>query len=238
MGKISSSMMIKLMLVLCFLCVEVLCKSKKPSHGSEFDFFYFVQQWPGAYCDTKGHKCCYPNTGKPTTDFHIHGLWPNYNDGGYPSNCDSSKPFDVSELDDDFLSKLTAEWPSFTCPNIGTKFWAHEWNKHGTCAESIFTNERDYFQAALDLKQKTNLLQALNNANIKPNDEFYNVEDVKEAMKNEIGFYPWIECNRDAEGNSQIYQVYVCVDSNGKDLIECPVLPHGNCASRVQFPKF
>ncbi|KAL9246384.1 hypothetical protein vseg_019925 [Gypsophila vaccaria] len=238
MEKIRSSMMLKIVLVLCFMCVGVLCKSKKPSHSSNFDFFYFVQQWPGGYCDTKGHKCCYPNTGKPTSDFHIHGLWPNYNDGGYPSSCDPTNSFDSSQLDDDFLSKLTAEWPSFTCPSIGTKFWAHEWNKHGTCAESTFKAQRDYFQAALDLKEKTNLLQALDKANIKPNDEFYNAEDVKEAMKAEIGYYPWIECNRDAEGNSQIYQVYVCVDKNGKDFIECPVLPHGNCASRVQFPKF
>ena len=60
----------------------------------------------------------------------------------------------------------------------------------------------------------------------------------KEAIKEKIGYYPWIECNRDSDGNSQLYQVYICVDTNGKDLIECPVLPRGNCASRVQFPKF
>ena len=142
------------------------------------------------------------------------------------------------QLDKEFESKLTTQWPSFTCPNIGTKFWAHEWNKHGTCAISVFKNQRDYFQAGLDLKEKSNLLHALKNSNIEPNYQFYNVEDVKEAMKTSIGYYPWIECNRDSEGNSQIYQVYVCVDRNGKDFIECPVLPHGNCDSRVQFAKF
>ncbi|KAK7819884.1 ribonuclease 3, partial [Quercus suber] len=31
--------------------------------------------WPGAYCDSK-HSCCYPETGKPVTDFTIGGLWP------------------------------------------------------------------------------------------------------------------------------------------------------------------
>ena len=55
-------------------------------------------QWPGAYCDAKGRKCCYPNSGKPATDFSIHGLWPNYKDGGYPSNCDTSNPFDPSQV--------------------------------------------------------------------------------------------------------------------------------------------
>ncbi|KAI3730765.1 hypothetical protein L1987_61942 [Smallanthus sonchifolius] len=66
------------------------------SASQDFDFFYFVQQWPGSYCDTK-HGCCYPRTGKPASDFGIHGLWPNRNDGSYPSNCDSSNPFDASK---------------------------------------------------------------------------------------------------------------------------------------------
>ncbi|RZB69576.1 Extracellular ribonuclease LE [Glycine soja] len=49
------------LLILQYL--SVLCISQ------EFDFFYFVQQWPGAYCDTK-QSCCYPKTGKPAI-YHI-----------------------------------------------------------------------------------------------------------------------------------------------------------------------
>ncbi|KAK8659280.1 hypothetical protein V6N13_029486 [Hibiscus sabdariffa] len=72
-------------------CLSVVCRSQ------DFDFFYFVQQWPGAYCDTK-RSCCYPRTGKPAADFGIHGLWPNYKDGGYPSDCDPDARFDKSEV--------------------------------------------------------------------------------------------------------------------------------------------
>ncbi|GAB4840017.1 Ribonuclease pancreatic beta-type [Ancistrocladus abbreviatus] len=228
----SYSMLIKLFVLQC-LAVVALCKSK----GADFDFFYFVQQWPGAYCDTKGHHCCYPKSGKPAADFGIHGLWPNYADGSYPSNCDPSNPFDESEIQD-LEDRLTAEWPSLSCPSSdGMSFWTHERNKHGTCSESVL-DERGYFQAALDLKDQTNLLKALNDAGIEPNDEFYNLEDAKQAIQAGVGSEPWIECNHDAHGNSQLYQVYLCVDTTGKNLIECPVRPRGNCASRIQFPSF
>jgi ribonuclease T2 len=63
----------------------------------DFDFFYFVLQWPGAYCDTS-RACCYPTSGKPAADFGIHGLWPNYNGGSWPSNCDPDSQFDRSQV--------------------------------------------------------------------------------------------------------------------------------------------
>jgi hypothetical protein len=49
-------------------------------------------QWPGSYCDTDS-GCCFPLAGSPGAQFGIHGLWPNYNDGGYPSKC-GGDPFD------------------------------------------------------------------------------------------------------------------------------------------------
>ncbi|XP_030443472.1 ribonuclease 3-like [Syzygium oleosum] len=216
--------------VLATHCLSVLCAV------DDFDFFYFVQQWPGSYCDTK-RKCCYPKTGKPASDFSIHGLWPNYKDGTYPSNCNPENAFDKSEISD-LIGSLEKNWPSLTCPSSDdTKFWTHEWDKHGTCSESEL-DQHEYFEAALKLKQKVNLLQILENAGIKPNNEFYSLESVKEAIKEAVGFEPGLECNVDSSGHSQIYQMFVCVDTSGSELIKCPVLPRSRCASKVQFPSF
>ncbi|CAM8912849.1 unnamed protein product [Rhodiola kirilowii] len=216
--------------LLCTQCASVLCDSPA------FDFFYFVQQWPGSYCDSQ-QSCCFPTTGKPAADFSIHGLWPNYNDGSYPSNCDPDSPFDESKVSD-LLSQMQKNWPTLACPSAdGINFWSHEWEKHGTCSESIL-DEHSYFEAALALKTKASLLQALTSAGIKPDDGQYNLSDIKDAIKQGVGFEPYVQCNTDSSGNSQLYQVYICVDTNGSDFIECPTFPHGQCGSQIQFPIF
>ncbi|XP_050235975.1 ribonuclease 3-like [Mercurialis annua] len=205
-------------------------------HSQDFDFFYFVQQWPGSYCDTR-HSCCYPKTGKPTADFGIHGLWPNYNDGSYPSSCNPDSIYDKSQLSD-LTSSLQKNWPTLACPTgDGHKFWSHEWIKHGTCSESEL-DQHDYFQSALNLKAKLNLLQILNNAGIKANDGFYELSSIEEAIKEATGYTPGIECNVDGSKNSQLFQIYMCVNTSGSDLIQCPILPRGRCADQVQFPRF
>ncbi|GFS40571.1 ribonuclease 1 [Actinidia rufa] len=97
------------------------------------------------------------------TIFTIHGLWPNYNDGTYPSNCGSTNSFDHSEISD-LTNRLQKDWPTLACPSgDGLKFWGHEWNKHGTCSEDVL-DQHSYFEKGLDLKKKANLLEALKSA--------------------------------------------------------------------------
>ncbi|ESR51939.1 hypothetical protein CICLE_v10032674mg [Citrus x clementina] len=225
--KLQFSIFTKLLII---QYLSILCVSQ------DFDFFYFVQQWPGSYCDTK-QSCCYPKSGKPAADFGIHGLWPEYKDGSYPSNCDPDGVFEKSQISD-LISDLRQNWPTLSCPsNDGTKFWTHEWVKHGTCAESEL-DQREYFEAALKLKEKANLLQALKNAGIKPDDGFYELESIIAAIKEATGFTPGIECNVDPEHNSQLYQIYMCVDTSASEFIQCPKQPRKKCASTVQFPRF
>ncbi|XP_014507951.1 extracellular ribonuclease LE [Vigna radiata var. radiata] len=218
------------MKLLLLLHLAILCSSQ------DFDFYYFVQQWPGSYCDTQ-NSCCYPTTGKPAADFGIHGLWPNNKDGSYPSNCDSNNRFQQSQISD-LTSSLQRNWPTLACPSgSGVQFWGHEWEKHGTCSESLL-KQHDYFEAALDLKQRANLLRALANAGIEADGGFYSLSSIKGAIKEAIGYTPYVECNLDASRNSQLYQVYLCVETSASSFIECPVFPKASCGSQIQFPTF
>jgi len=62
------------------------------------------------------------------------------------------------------ISSMEKNWPSLSCPSSnGMRFWSHEWEKHGTCAQSEL-DQSEYFEATLKLKQKVNLLQILKNA--------------------------------------------------------------------------
>ncbi|XAR65196.1 Ribonuclease T(2) [Bertholletia excelsa] len=219
----------------------------------DFDFFFFVQQWPASYCDSR-KGCCYPKTGKPAEDFSIHGLWPNYEDGTYPSNCDSSNSFDKSEHRRELAGrsaksggadlrpdKQNAKGLAYPClpSGDGYKFWGHEWEKHGTCSESVL-DQHGYFQTALGLKNKSNLLSTLQSAGIWPaNGRYHTLNSIKEAIEGALGVTPYIECNVDPAGNHQLYQVYLCVDSSASDFMECPVMPHGRpCGSKIEFPSF
>ncbi|XP_021739872.1 ribonuclease 1-like [Chenopodium quinoa] len=230
MGERGSSLLAKLVLILSFAVVAL-----GSNTVTNLKAFYLVQQWLGSYCNQAGTKCCYPPSGKPSPDFTIDGLWPYFGDGNFAYNCGNDN-YDVGRIK--FLQdELRKSWPSFTCPQIGRKFWVHEWNKHGTCTKSIL-GEIPYFEAALNLKNKANIYQALAKAGITPGNKFYSLDVIKKVLARSIGFNPWVRCNKNAQGNDQIWQVTFCADITGKNLIECPYIPSGvdDCKSQIQYP--
>ncbi|KAL0358097.1 UNVERIFIED_CONTAM: Intracellular ribonuclease LX [Sesamum calycinum] len=148
---------------------------------------------------------------------------------------DSESSLDRSTISD-LVSRMQKDWPTLACPSgDGMKFWGHEWEKHGTCTS---LDQHSYFQAALDLKSKANLLQVLGDAGIRPG-KFYSLESIKQAIEEGLGYGAYIECNVDPAGNHQLYQVYLCVDTSASNFIQCPVLPHGRgCGNSIEFPSF
>ncbi|XP_047050811.1 ribonuclease 1-like [Lolium rigidum] len=208
-----------------------------PAAAQDYDFFYLVLQWPGSYCDTK-QSCCYPRSGKPAADFGIQRMWPSRDDGTYPQNCNPDSKFDPSKVSD-LLSSLRTNWPSLACPSEdGLQVWAREWEQHGTCAQNLF-NEHGYFQAALHLRDQLRVLDALASAGISPDGGYYTLSAIRDAIREGTGFEPFVACNRDESGNSQLYHLYFCVDAAASGIVECPISPNARpCGNRIEFPAF
>ncbi|KAG2702375.1 hypothetical protein I3843_06G080300 [Carya illinoinensis] len=218
-------------------CLAIACGSQA------YNFFYFIQQWPGSACHTT-ERCCYPTTGKPAAEFSISGFRPYYNSSQYEIYCASNDAFNPSKLSD-LIPKLHVNWPSLACPSSdSTGLWSHEWTKYGTCSMSRYDpTQHSYFQETLVLKGRANILRILENAGIRPNGKFYSLAAIKSAIKRTIGHEPWIKCNKDASGKSQLYEVYLCVGRYQVSFEECPAaalskIGNSGCSSAVKFPAF
>ena len=87
-----------------------------PSASGQFDYYLLTLSWAPEYCH--GH----PNS--PECDgshrgFVVHGLWPQFQNGRWPSDCSSAPGLaDPSTMLD-------------IMPD--PRLIAHEWQKHGTC---------------------------------------------------------------------------------------------------------
>eukprot|EP00200_Dunaliella_tertiolecta_P004533 CAMPEP_0202345678 /NCGR_PEP_ID=MMETSP1126-20121109/4811_1 /ASSEMBLY_ACC=CAM_ASM_000457 /TAXON_ID=3047 /ORGANISM="Dunaliella tertiolecta, Strain CCMP1320" /LENGTH=355 /DNA_ID=CAMNT_0048937011 /DNA_START=55 /DNA_END=1120 /DNA_ORIENTATION=+ len=203
----------------------------------DFGFFYFVRQWPGTFCSS--HACPLLHDRK-NYRFTVHGLWPNYNGGGWPQFCDSDKPFDADALED-LMGDLEEVWPSYMNSRDSDGFWAHEWNKHGTCALSSLPNEHAYFKAILDLNAKYDLEIPLRKAGIVPSeDKKYPAEQFKSVIKGAYGADFDIHCT----SHGELTEVWMCFDKQ-LNPIDCPgtgkassaLSEEGEADQQLQYPR-
>ncbi|OEL37440.1 Ribonuclease 1 [Dichanthelium oligosanthes] len=139
--------------------------------------------------------------GKPAADFGIHGLWPNY------AKCHGRQQgLAHTVLSDDALL-AAANWPTLSCKSgCSLEFWSYKWKKHGTCSN---LEQDEHFSRALVLKARYNLTSILSDAGIVPSDSgTYPLDSVRDAIAQGTGFMANLECNRDADGEAQLFQVY------------------------------
>ncbi len=106
----------------------------KASHdgtAGEFDYYLLSLSWAPTYCLTHaddGDECASKGYG-----FVLHGLWPQYDGGGYPEQCPTDH-----DLSEDAVAKGRSIYPS---PRLAS----HEWQTHGTCSG---VSALDYFRTA------------------------------------------------------------------------------------------
>mmetsp|Transcript_4652 Transcript_4652/g.13381 ORF Transcript_4652/g.13381 Transcript_4652/m.13381 type:complete len:225 (+) Transcript_4652:164-838(+) len=192
-------------------------------------FYYLVRQWPFTFCNGNAN-CVY----HPTKErFTVHGLWKNFDTGRWPSFC-SHERFDAAQLAP-LRPALDAQWPSYYGPS--EKFWAHEWTKHGTCAEDLFPREVAFFNATLRLHAENSLERALLLAGIRPDAQIrYTSADIVAAVESHLGVQPLVHCV-----SGKVSEIWMCVNER-LEMEDCDQACPGkgchnaNCAHPMLFP--
>ena len=113
-------------------------QASRDSGGAEagkFDFYVMSLSWSPGFCATAAGRNdplqCGPGS---RFAFVLHGLWPQYERGGWPQNCSTEA------ADESLVNSMLTIMPS-------PRLVAHEWQKHGTCSG---LSPKDYFEEATE----------------------------------------------------------------------------------------
>jgi ribonuclease T2 len=178
---------------------------------SEKDFYYVLAySWTSEFCNENNNV--YPGYQNPENYwmnyFTLHGLWEQYYDSGYPSYCSNEK-FNENVPEEIGLSTMVEYWPNVK-ETEGSEnyddFWAHEWEKHGTCCE---LSQEKYFNDTINLIQFFGTPQIITN----------NIDSYiyKTDLLYELGGQQFATLKCDGE---KLAEAYTCWDTNYKQ-IEC-----------------
>ncbi|MEJ1275460.1 ribonuclease T2B [Cricetulus griseus] len=131
------------------LALWCLCGAGPLWSGShEWKKLILTQHWPPTVCKEV-------NSCRDTLDYWtIHGLWPDR-----AEDCNQSWHFNLDEIKD-LLRDMKIYWPDVIHPSSNrSRFWKHEWDKHGTCAAQVdaLNSEKKYFGKSLDLYKQLDL---------------------------------------------------------------------------------
>ncbi|KAG7025471.1 Ribonuclease 2, partial [Cucurbita argyrosperma subsp. argyrosperma] len=234
----------------------------------EFDYFVLALQWPGTICKGTRHccssnACC--NRSGGFAEFTIHGLWPDYNDGTWPSCC-TGKEFDEKEIHT-LLEPMKKYWSSLSCSSPKTchgakgSFWAHEHinvlpsshalvfhikfllhaEKHGTCSSPVARDEYGYFLTTLNVYFKYNVTKVLNEAGYVPsNTEKYPLGGIISAVENAFHATPLLVCSKGAVEELRLcfykdFKPRDCVPTDSQNAIVSSKI---SCPKYVSLPSY
>jgi len=113
-------------------------RNRPRGESGRFDFYVLALSWSPGYCATPaGARDTLQCAPQRQFGFVLHGLWPQYEKGGWPQNCTTGK------LDARLIDPMLDIMPS-------RKLVRHEWEKHGTCsgldAQAYLEESREAFE--------------------------------------------------------------------------------------------
>ena len=109
------------------------------STSGAFDYYVLSLSWSPQHCaERTGRGDDAQCRTRRHYSFIVHGLWPQYDGGGFPESCGRA-----GRLDEEVIAATLDDMPSRDLIH-------HEWTKHGTCtglpAERYFGAVREAFQ--------------------------------------------------------------------------------------------
>ncbi|XP_071834142.1 ribonuclease T2-like isoform X2 [Apostichopus japonicus] len=238
-----------------FIKADNLKRLPRPIHGTpsniSWDFLILAVQWPQSFCyellDLKYTNAC--KVPAEATKWTLHGLWPTKYNGDDVFNCNTTYPFNETEIQD-LMTDLQAHWPDVLDPD-GTKLWAHEWNKHGTCAGILpeLDGEHNYFSKTMQILESFKFDSIFKANHVEPSaTKIYKADNFTEAISKSLGFEPVLQCYttiNETEQTTFIEEVEICLNKTFQ-VIQCPVSPlkknnqfglQGNCGKRdIYYP--
>lgn len=101
-------------------------------------------------------------------------------------------------------SQLDSQWFSVHGPNAES-FWAHEWEKHGTCSIVLpeLRTQFKYFKTGLNLNNQYNIKQMLDKGSIVPG-KTYSVQSILKALKKGLRVPSQVTCIRSTVSEKKI----------------------------------
>lgn len=197
-----------------------------------------------------------PATG-PDDLFTLHGLWPDNCDGTYEQFCDNSNTIanDGSSIesiivdsfgDQELYDNLNVAWKDIK--GNDHSLWAHEWNKHGTCINTIlpkcYTNYQqhqnvyNYYKILYDLFETLPTYKWLVDAGITPsNSKTYTKSQIQQALNSKFGADVYFKCDSNNAINEIWYFHHIKGSLLQQNFIPIDSLSSSNCpSSGILFP--
>ncbi|XP_018625910.1 ribonuclease S-7-like [Nicotiana tomentosiformis] len=154
----------------------ILLFTLSPGYGM-FEHLQLVLTWPATFCHTK--RCM-----RTPNNYTIHGLWPD-NTSRRLNYCRINTKFNTI-TDETKKEALELRWPNLTTTKAICKkdqvFWRKEYYKHGTCCSDLF-NQDAYFDLAIGLKDKFDILNILGKNGITPGTTHLTNSKIQNAIR-------------------------------------------------------
>ena len=114
--------LLKVLLVLCLTTFLGIGSAKADGTPGKFDYYVLSLSWSPEYCASTSNPD--PNQcSQRRYSLVVHGLWPQYENGGYPDSCIQPPKKVPNSLIDETIDIMPSP-----------KLIQHEWDKHGTCS--------------------------------------------------------------------------------------------------------